>query len=283
MAGWAKGKTRQCLSGTEDAEDPVNGPISRRFKLRDQVSQSEPHAMERLASLGEGEGEGKTNLVGDGRPRIIGNHPPYVPARESRRQCRLQSGIGTEGGCSEDESVRIVVEMSSHQPSSPEGYSDGRPLVKVQISTDVAKPDPKYDGTAQGPEPRSPEDVESQIETVRSQTAGFRDAARRIFRQESAHMAERRFVNPIQHDQLRAQIQLLHVGAAQIHGFRTGGVASLQDKRHPDILNAPSGKIHFVTFPVLNHRSREGKLADAWNVRHGFWSDVGMGDRVQHG
>ena len=93
---------------------------------------------------------------------------------------------------------------------------------------------------------------------------------------------ERRLVDPVENNELRAEVQHLDVGTSQIDGLGGRGVTTLEDQSQADVLESPSGEVGLVNAPILDDRSREGKLANPGHIGHRLWPRVGLNENV-HG
>jgi hypothetical protein len=94
---------------------------------------------------------------------------------------------------------------------------------------------------------------------------------------------ERRLVDPVEDDQLRAQIEEFHVRAPQVHCLGRGGVAPLEYKGQTDVLDATAVLIDLVGVPVLHDRAGERKFTYTRYVGHGLWATIGVEGGIHPG
>jgi hypothetical protein len=94
--------------------------------------------------------KGKADLVGEIGSFTGWKMPPNVLVLERIPQNILEALVGILEGRPEYESVRVAVQVGSHDPPLAENDTDGGPLVKIQVATDVSKTDPKKRGAGDG-------------------------------------------------------------------------------------------------------------------------------------
>ncbi len=101
-------------------------------------------------------------------------------------------------------------------------------------------------------------------------------------RDQLGHVIQSGLVYPVEHNQLRAQVEHLDLAGTKVERFRSRGIASFDDQGQSYVLDAPAGIVHFMDVAVLNHGPGQRQLADSRDITHRLGACVGMHDRL-HG
>ena len=164
--------------------------------------------------------------------------------------------------------------MGAREAATTEHETDGGALVKVEVAADVAIAHPHQGRARERAESDPLQDTHGELEAVSPElgvvprSGGGGDELRDVI--------QRGLVDPIEDDELGAQVQHLHATASEIHCFGGGRVTALHHERETDVFDPPAWGVHLVDVAILDDSPRQEQLADSWDVTHGLRASVGM-------
>ncbi len=83
-------------------------------------------------------------------------------------------------------------------------------------------------------------------------------------------MIEGRLVDPVHDDELGAEVQVPHLGAAELEHLCRGGVLAVEHEAEPDVIDAAPRGLDLVRRAVLDDGACERQVADARDVGERF-------------
>ena len=88
--------------------------------------------------------------------------------------------------------------------------------------------------------------------------------------EEHADVIESRLVDPVHDDQLGAEIEVPHLGAAELEHLRRSGVLAVEHEAEADVIDAAPRGLDLVRRTVLDDGACERQVADPGDIGERF-------------